>query len=580
MECEYSSQKMILFKEGLILLNVCRFLWVTFQIDSICSQKTDAAILTALEDLPKDLPDTFNRILRKLQYSDTADPLFCRKIFDLLAAAQRPLTLEELREAISVEPGETKWDVSNVVNDMLKTLLDSCGSLVAVDEEHLTVHFAHHSVKQHLLSEPRDSEVREYHIGLKEADLYLGDIIVTYLNFGIFDRQLTKANSSPLPQAINYPSAILGSLSQSNVANKLAVKLLKSMGDSRLDIQNQLKTAAGLLDESKEQTQTAYSFLPYAQEYWLFHTKAFTPGRFRGYSLWKRLAEGKVGTVRLPWESTAHINGGIEWMKWSLQNKHWALIDQGLVEINKRRNFRAAKPNLEILKYLDNMVTDMNVQNINSGIVLYMASYINSKSAILQSLRKGADINTTYGFYGAALHAASAFGHEEVVRLLLENGANVDCESFDYRTALQLASDHGHEEIVRLLLKSGANVNIGDGHYGNALYAASRQGHEEIARLLLKNGADVNAKSGSWGTALHAASVRGHKEIVSMLLDNGADANAQDEDGGTPLELASRCGRSAIVRSLLDKGAIVDSRTMEVALNSGNAQVKEMVRKA
>lgn len=73
-------------------------------------------------------------ILRKLQPSNSSNPRFCKKIFDLVAAAQRLLTLEELCEATSVKPGETAWDASKVVNNMLKSLLDSCGSLVAVDD--------------------------------------------------------------------------------------------------------------------------------------------------------------------------------------------------------------------------------------------------------------------------------------------------------------------------------------------------------------------------------------------------------------------------------------------------------------
>ena len=64
---------------------------MAFQIDSICSQKTDEAILMALEDLPKDLPETFNRILRKLERSNAGDPRFCKAVLDLVAAAQRPL---------------------------------------------------------------------------------------------------------------------------------------------------------------------------------------------------------------------------------------------------------------------------------------------------------------------------------------------------------------------------------------------------------------------------------------------------------------------------------------------------------
>lgn len=50
---------------------------------------------------------------------------FVKNIFDLVVAAQRPVTIEELREAISIKPGDTTWDASRLVNDMLKPLLDS-----------------------------------------------------------------------------------------------------------------------------------------------------------------------------------------------------------------------------------------------------------------------------------------------------------------------------------------------------------------------------------------------------------------------------------------------------------------------
>lgn len=96
---------------------------MVFQIDSICFQKTGIAILTALEDLPNDLPDTLNRTLRRLQHSSAADSRFCRRVFYLVVAAQRPLTLEELREAVSIEPGKKSWDASRLVNDMLRSLI-------------------------------------------------------------------------------------------------------------------------------------------------------------------------------------------------------------------------------------------------------------------------------------------------------------------------------------------------------------------------------------------------------------------------------------------------------------------------
>ena len=510
MGCEFFFLKTVLLRS--ILLNMYRFLWVAFQIDSLCSQKTDAGILTALEDLPKDLPDTFNRILRKLQHSDAADPHFCKKIFDILASAQRPLTLEELREAVSVEPGETIWDVSQLVNDMLKLLLDSCGSLVNIDEEHLTVHFAHHSVKQHLLSEPRHSDLEKYHIDMKEADRYLGDVIVTYLNFGIFDQQLAKANPTIPPQIINYPSAILGSLPGPSFANRWAMRLLKSRGNPELDIHSQLKTAAGVIDESKAQIQPSYPFLSYAQEYWLFHTKVFHLSAHPRYHLWQRLIDGEVERIKVPWAPKKEDELGDEYVKWIIQNKHWALIDQSLGKISGILNWNEiATPSARqgarlLLDFLEKSSAENS--DINLDVVFHLASLLNDERIILILLRKGVNVNVEGGSFGTALQVASYCGYEKIARLLLDNGANVNAENPVLGTALKAASSGGHEKTARLLLERGSDVNI-----DMPLTTAVTNGHKAIVRLLLDNGANVDRQT--MDTALDSH----NEEIGRLILD-------------------------------------------------------------
>lgn len=522
---------------------------MAFQIDSICSQKTDEAILAALEDLPKDLPHTFNRILRNLQHSNADDPQFGRKIFDLVAAAQRPLTLEELREAISVKPGEKSWDTSKMVNDMFRSLLESCGSLVIVDEERLTIHFAHQSVKQHLLSGPMDLDMKKYHISMKEADLCMGNIIVTYLNFGIFDRELAKANSTISPQVELYPSAILsGSLPRSNIA-RLAVRLLRGRGNSRIDIHSQLKAAAGIVGEPKERTQPAHAFLPYAQEYWLFHTKELKPARLLGDHLWQSLIDG------------ADIN--------AVSKEHGTALHAAL-EVGHE----------EIARLLLKSGADANAETQSRSTVLQAASYHGREEMARLLLENGADVNAVSGKYGTALQAASTEGYEEIAKLLLENGANANAKGGFYASALQAASFHGHEGIAKLLLKHGANVNAQSGeYYGTALRAASFGGHVEIARILLENGADSNAVSADNGTALHAALMEGHEEMARLLLENGADINVQGGYHGTALQGACVLGNEKMARFLLANGADVNAASgnygtaLQAALRSGNREI-------
>ena len=97
-----------------------------------------------------------------------------------MVAARRPLTVEEIREALSVEPGEKAWNADKLINNMQK-VLDCCGSLVIIDEELWTVHFAHHSIKQHLISNAEGTN-SAFALTSRSAESALTTICITYLN--------------------------------------------------------------------------------------------------------------------------------------------------------------------------------------------------------------------------------------------------------------------------------------------------------------------------------------------------------------------------------------------------------------
>jgi hypothetical protein len=82
------------------------FLWVALQIKALCLKRTDAGIRQAITNLPTDLSDTYDTILQKGGISDLS---YQSKILQLIAVACRPLTTEEMREALSIIPGDTNW---------------------------------------------------------------------------------------------------------------------------------------------------------------------------------------------------------------------------------------------------------------------------------------------------------------------------------------------------------------------------------------------------------------------------------------------------------------------------------------
>ncbi|KAF2643096.1 hypothetical protein P280DRAFT_477941 [Massarina eburnea CBS 473.64] len=162
------------------------FLWVALQLEFLCDMQTDQEIRNALTELPKDLSDTYMRILRKRQPSGS---IYQRRIFELVVVAVRPLTLDEMRVALSVTPGDTNWSTSRLLNDVLATLA-CCGCLLAVDEEDHTVRLVHSSVETFLLDGYQD--LNSETIRLSSAHGQMSGILVTYLRYDIFNTEVSQ----------------------------------------------------------------------------------------------------------------------------------------------------------------------------------------------------------------------------------------------------------------------------------------------------------------------------------------------------------------------------------------------------
>jgi ankyrin repeat protein len=540
------------------------------------------------------------------------------KVFNIVAAAQRPLTLAELREAISVEPGETPWDSTKAANDMFK-LIQCCGSLLVVDEEDLTAHFAHYSVLQYLCSENVDRTLNAYHIHPVGASSLLGEICVTYLNYEHLDTQLVKASENPRPQLITPSIVLRESLALKNIVIKLAVKYLTSRRNVGHDISPLLEKAVAVNPELEKKTAQEHLFLYYAREFWLFHIKSCSSlngGKVK--PLWRRLIAGKLRTVQLPWAPENFSDFSPEFMEWVIEHQYWALLSEAIEQtgqtsdIFEQRVLRRLSPKELETDTVQVLPKEVLIATLNryglmavgqiclmnktyaevlGGIELQQASTRGELATIRLLIERGADVNTKDSKNGfSQLHLAFTQGKPAVVKLLLENGADIHAECGTFGSALQAASIQGHEEIVMLLVGKGADVNAKGGTYGNALQGACcGTGDEEIVKLLLKGGADVNAIGGLYGTALHAVSHH-HVEdegIMELLLENGADVNAQAGSWGTALHvLASLYDRESMVRRLLHYGADVNincgrygTALQAASFNGHQATVKILLEK-
>jgi len=257
-----------------IITFVLRFLWVAFQIEDLYRQKSDAEIRHTLKTLPKDLPETYQRALSRI--IKDGNQKLANQIFRWVAAAKRPLRLEELREAIAVVPGDEFLDRERLVNNA-DSLVPSCGGLLVSDDEDIVVQFVHHTVQEFLISEEYQTVADSFHYDLPEVDLMAGEICVTYLNFNDFKRQLIpQQRSTPIIQPSNILESptLTGQGRMTEYGLKFA-RIVAKRSKTKFNIVQHLETIKGLERDDSLQLQVQYAFLAYARSFWLSHTKSF-----------------------------------------------------------------------------------------------------------------------------------------------------------------------------------------------------------------------------------------------------------------------------------------------------------------
>ncbi|KAJ0125963.1 hypothetical protein HZ326_30933, partial [Fusarium oxysporum f. sp. albedinis] len=164
------------------------------------------------------------------------------------------------------------------------------------------------------------------------------------------------------------------------------------------------------------------------------------------------------------------------------------------------------------------------------------------------------------------------YNRHEMLAFMLETKANGACisetrpakrvdpnaRSFAGRTALWYASKFQHQRSVEVLLDHGAKPDLYDEEEGRTpLSWAIEYDCEAMAELLLlKYPADSEPKSKVTETPLVCAADKGALSITKLLLERGANPNSQKSlCGRLALSLAAEKGHFEVVECLLDNQA-------------------------
>jgi ankyrin repeat protein len=451
-----------------------------------------------LDELPETLDETYERILRDIHKVNREH---AHRLLQCLAAAVRPLRVEELAEVLAIDFDAIHRGAIPRLNpdwrstDQHHAILSTCSSLIAVIDNgcSLLVQFSHFSVKEFLTSNRlahSSGDISHYHIVLEPAHTIFAQASLAVL-LSLDDRV--------------------------NGSNVREVPLAEYAARYWVDHARFGNTASHIQD-------TMESFFDADKPHWVAWLRVHNIDEF-----WARFT---------PEHSIA------------AQPLYYAALC-GFYNLAKKL----------ITKYPE----QVNTRGGEKVAPLVAALYGDHRQVSELLHQHGADIHVRGHWNRTLLHAAVLEGLLDVARWLLDHGADVDARQDGLWTPLHLAIYRGCFEAAKVLVEHNADVNGSSesGEVPLHLAASPSKNHDQlrVMKLLLDYGADPNARDNEGSTPLHHSSyTRGQEPILlipervecaRLLLEHGANINAQNNKGQTPLRVALARGQHQVAEFLL-----------------------------
>lgn len=498
------------------------FQWVRCQIESLCKLRNDNAIRAALFNLPRTLQDTYHRLLQRIEDCHPDDVETFRRVLSWLVRGVRDLTLDELAEAISIDPesDQSSMDFGAVDTDP-EDVLGILGGLVMVSAEKI-VSLAHYSVKEFLVSEEVRTTKPNFWIGSYDVERDLATVCLAYLCYDDFRKPL-------LPD---------------------------------------IGAFEGRLNE--------YKFLAYATAAWPSHVKGSGKEGCPAQDvldLAMRFLSSTKGARKNYW-SWEEVNRQqkVDYLAWKYQRPAPLICAawHGLNDAVRRLVSEEDAAN--------SMTAAFEIAVLN-GHGLTVEVFLEHHRQLAAETDGSADQRlTTHPTLNLerALITAASYGHDAIVEKLVQEGAEVDARAIKDRNALHVAALEGHAQTISLLLRHGANHSIPCKRYGTPLAAAAERGHLKAVEVLLEAGANANGRGGWYSSPLVSAIMGHNTDAIDLLIENGAHIRPVSKRDRHPLWAAASQGLGDVVRDLVNRGAsIKGSEALYAAASSGELEVVE-----
>ena len=527
-----------------VLIPVKRFLLVKLHMDSLCSKMTIRDLKKALRTLPIGLDESYSHAMDRIDLQDQDPRQLAYRILYWISYTLRPLTVNELRHALGVEPEESEFDEENLIEE--GDLIAVCAGLVTTEQETQIVRLVHYTTQDYF-EKIRDSkwpEARRTIAATCLAYLSYNDIEIQYEGY----RYYIKA-----PKVLR---------------ENQRTRELVTVADVREDPpDNSWDYARSAISSHYNSKGTCLDFYDYAAHYWPKHLRGKLEDELQSIALrFLRNDDARcmaMSTLRFWWNARVMSDELCVAVAYDLESICKTMVFSSNADINSEKYIRDGRiknalvysgtfgrsQTAKMLMDVEKSRNDNGAESppITSAVLTAVieAAWSGNRATICVLLDLEAeDGNVELRGASNVVPQAPASNQiraivppadrdpigaqDKVVAALIEHG-------FEITTPLIAATGNG--ACLASALDEGWDIEDREDRYGKtALIVAAEIGRTNIVRLLLARGAEVNARDQWLETALHYASLNGNFEIVKMLIAAGADPEAEADNMRTPIQ--------------------------------------------
>jgi ankyrin repeat protein/energy-coupling factor transporter ATP-binding protein EcfA2 len=539
------------------------FLWVRLVVDEIsvameCGE-SPRYISAQLFATPTHLWDHFGKMLRKVKNHHLSD---MQRLLQILLAAERPLTVEELAHVLLLsapDPPRTLqevWDVKSAeraCHDMRKRIQLCCGGLVEVVETNRYLEVYHDRLGYELTS-----QVQFIHQSVKD-----------YLNDSQIQNDLGEILGPPGLEGNGHQLLLTAcirylQLPEVEIAQAASVNLQRPIaGYGKAEWEEFWPKLQTLWTKMTNQCP----LLLYSP-YWISHAeRSIAVGHHEESGKdWQAMKRVFQAWRFFPYDNREVVTDG--------EGHRWSECLYTYIYENLRRTSDEASSCLLSFSAYQGFVCvfegvfnafrqDMSSSNLGHALTVACDGGVEGRSERIGGVGDRSRHDPEGEMRGFGLPETAWEGKEAIIRILLNGGVDVNQTEKvgDFGSALTAACWGGRVSMVQMLLDSGVDVNaeVRGGRYGTPLIASVWRSSTAVTKLLIQHGADINAqvRAGYVGSALAEAAITGDPDMVRTLIDGGADVNLVLWYGGfgSALAAAAKQGKVETTELLLERGA-------------------------